>query len=105
GPTPVIALADGEPHLTETAPLAALAEGHVLKIARSPERLLEEVCIAVRRPVKTLSEAQRQALGRAREKTPRLLGKTVLAVDDNVRNIFALTAILERHGLKMHFAE
>ena len=33
------------------------------------------------------------------------MGRTVLAVDDDVRNIFALTAILERHGLKMYFAE
>ncbi|MBK7864619.1 MAG: HAMP domain-containing protein [Archangiaceae bacterium] len=104
-PCPVVAWCEQEPRSNETAPLLALADGHVLKLARSTERLLEETCIAARRSARGLSETQRQALGRAREKNPRLAGRTVLAVDDDVRNIFALTAILERHGLKMYFAE
>ncbi|MBL8950339.1 MAG: HAMP domain-containing protein [Myxococcaceae bacterium] len=101
----VVALAEGELTASQTAALETLAAGHALKVVNTPERLLEQVCISVRRPVKTLSESQRQALGRAREKSPRLYGRTVLAIDDDVRNIFALTAILERHGLKMYFAE
>jgi signal transduction histidine kinase/HAMP domain-containing protein/CheY-like chemotaxis protein len=102
---PVVVLIEHEPHPRETAALAALADGHVVHLAKSPERLLEETCIALRRPVRSLSEAQRMALSRAREKSPRLGGRAVLAIDDDVRNIFALTAILERHGLKMYFAE
>jgi len=104
-PCSVIAFAEGEPQPRETAPLVQLAGGHVLRVARTAERLLEQTCIAIRRPVKSLSEGQRQALGRAREKNPSLYGRAVLAIDDDVRNIFALTAILERHGLKMYFAE
>jgi CheY-like chemotaxis protein len=104
-PWSVLTYAQNEPTPAETAPLMALTEGHAFKVVRTPERLLEEVCLHIRRPVKTLSDGQRLSLTRARERSPTLLNRSVLAIDDDVRNIFALTAILERHGLKMYFAE
>jgi CheY-like chemotaxis protein len=77
----------------------------VLRTVASPERLLHQTCVLLGRPTRTLTESQRQALLRSREKSPVLEGRNVLAIDDDVRNIFALTAILERHGMKMSFAE
>jgi CheY-like chemotaxis protein len=44
-------------------------------------------------------------LEKARERDPLLLGRSVLVVDDDVRNIFALTTVLERHGMNVAFAE
>jgi signal transduction histidine kinase/HAMP domain-containing protein/CheY-like chemotaxis protein len=101
---PVVVYADRDAAPPSEAVLA-LAGGQVVRTVASPERLLHETCVQLARPSRTLNESQRQALLRSREKSPLLNGASVLAVDDDVRNIFALTAILERHGVKMSFAE
>jgi CheY-like chemotaxis protein len=52
-----------------------------------------------------LPEPQRRLLQQARRTDPALVGKRVLIVDDDMRNIFALTSALERHGMQVTFAE
>ena len=52
-----------------------------------------------------LPEPQRRLLQQARRTDPDLVGKKVLIVDDDIRNIFALTSALERHGMEVTFAE
>ena len=75
----------------------------ILKDARSPTRLLEETSLFLHSVERRLPARKRAdpAAGRDGE----LAGKTVLVIDDDVRNIFALTTMLEERGLKVLFAE
>ncbi|MGO4881291.1 MAG: HAMP domain-containing protein, partial [Bryobacteraceae bacterium] len=82
-----------------------LARQGTLRYAESPERLLEETVLFLHRAQVDLSEAQRETLELARRNDTTLAGRRVLVVDDDVRNIFALTSVLEQHGLQVVHAE
>jgi len=97
---PLIAyLPEGANKKTE-ATIKKLGQSTVLREARSPERLLDEVCLFLHRPINAVPEEKRQVLRRLHEDDSILAGKKVLIVDDDIRNIFATTSILEPH--KMH---
>jgi signal transduction histidine kinase/DNA-binding response OmpR family regulator/HAMP domain-containing protein len=82
-----------------------LARQTVVRYAGSLDRLLEETTLFLHRAEADLSESQREILNAARRNNPALAGKKVLVVDDDVRNIFALTAVLEPHNLEVVHAE
>ena len=82
-----------------------LARTTVLKQARTLEELLDESVLLLHRDESDLSVDQRSILQRLRETDAALVGKTVLVVDDDVRNIFALTSLLEDHKLHVLHAE
>jgi HAMP domain-containing protein/signal transduction histidine kinase/CheY-like chemotaxis protein len=88
----------------EEAELNELARTSVVLGVRSPDRLLEETSVFLHR-VETLmpEEARKRLAGVPRDLA--LAGGTVLVIDDDVRNIFALTSVLERHRLKVLHAE
>ena len=73
--------------------------------AHTLERLLDESVLLLHRAEADLTADQRRILEQLRETDPTLVGKTVLVVDDDVRNIFALTSLLEDHHLKVVHAE
>ncbi|HEX9786419.1 MAG TPA: response regulator, partial [Candidatus Binatia bacterium] len=85
--------------------LARMAESVVLKDVQSPERLLDEVSLFLHLVAADLPAAQQQMLERLRQSDEALIGKKVLVVDDDVRNIFALTSLLEQHGVQVVNAE
>ncbi|MBZ9713580.1 response regulator [Deinococcus multiflagellatus] len=85
--------------------LRKAAKSIIVKDVRSPERLLDEVTLFLHRVEATLPEGKRQILAGARQQEPELHGKKVLLVDDDIRNIFALTAVLERHQMQIVTAE
>jgi CheY-like chemotaxis protein len=89
----------------EETRLSRYAESIIIKDARSPERLLEEVTLFLHRPGDRLPEDQRLMLEQLQHSSNLLAGKKVLIVDDDVRNVFALTSVLERHGMGIVFAE
>jgi len=89
----------------EEAELRTLAEAVVVKDARSPERLLDETSLFLHRDAERLSEPKRRMLEAVRRNDPVLRGRKVLVVDDDVRNIFALTTGLERSQMKVVYAE
>jgi CheY-like chemotaxis protein len=91
-------------HDQETA-LQVLSDRVVLRRVQSLERLLDEANLFLHRVEADLPEAQRQLLMKARETDPVLTGRKVLVVDDDVRNIFALTSVLERHKIVVEHAE
>jgi len=69
------------------------------------ERLLEESVLCLHRDEASLSAAQQKILASVRQTDPMLAGRTVLVIDDDLRNIFALTSLLERHNLEVMHAE
>jgi HAMP domain-containing protein/signal transduction histidine kinase/CheY-like chemotaxis protein len=84
---------------------APLPEGTVVRTARSLDRLLNELTRILHVPEQTLPEYQRLRLEKLRQVDDELAGCRVLIVDDDVRNIFALTSILERHEVQVLHAE
>jgi CheY-like chemotaxis protein len=85
--------------------LKRAAETAIVKVVRSKERLLEETAIFLNRKEEELSEDQKRMLDDARHRDTMLAGGKILIVDDDVRNIFALTSGLERHKLQVLHAE
>jgi CheY-like chemotaxis protein len=77
----------------------------VLKEVRSPERLLDETALYLHRNIARLPDAQRQMFLRLHESDEVLRGRKVLLVDDDVRNIFAMTSVLEHHQMEVLSAE
>jgi len=89
----------------EETRLSKYAESIIVKDARSPERLLAETTLFLHQPPSRLPHDQRLMLEHLHTGTETLQGKRVLVVDDDVRNVFALTSVLERHGMQVTFAE
>jgi CheY-like chemotaxis protein len=90
----------------ERARLGKLTEAVIVKDATSPERLLEETALFLHRDESKLPPEKRQMIEQARRNDPALLGTKVLIVDDDVRNVFALTAALEqRFGMSVAYAD
>jgi CheY-like chemotaxis protein len=76
----------------------------VIKGARSPERLLDEVTLFIHRVEATLPREQQLLLREARNRDAVLEGRRVLLVEDDVRNVFALTSVLEAKGATIDVA-
>jgi CheY-like chemotaxis protein len=89
----------------EETELKRLAETIIIKDVKSPERLLDETAIYLHRPEASLPEAQRKVLRELHQTVPTLAGTTVLVVDDDLRNIFAITSALESHQATVLYAE
>jgi len=73
----------------------------VLKDVRSPERLLDETALFLHRVVTELPEEKQNMLERLHGSNEVLRGRRILVVDDDARNIFALTSLLENHEMKV----
>jgi len=78
-----------------------MARSVVVKGVESPERLLDETALFLHRVVADLPAAKQQMIERLHSSDEDLLGQTALLVDDDSRNIFALSSVLERHGMKV----
>jgi CheY-like chemotaxis protein len=76
----------------------------IIKGARSPERLLDEVTLFLHQIEASLPPERRQMLRAARNRETRLEGRRVLIVEDDVRNIFALSNVLEPKGVSIVIA-
>ncbi len=87
------------------AEIRRLARQSVVRYAESLDRLLEETVLFLHRADADLSESQREILSSIRRNDSTLSGKKVLVVDDDVRNIFALSTVLEQHNLQVVHAE
>jgi CheY-like chemotaxis protein len=85
--------------------LVQMAESVVLKGVQSPERLLDETALFLHLVTAELPPPKQEMLERLRQSDEALWGKKVLVVDDDVRNIFALTSLLEQHGIRVVSAE
>ncbi|HXD50158.1 MAG TPA: response regulator, partial [Gemmatimonadaceae bacterium] len=102
---PVIVYTGQELTRREETRLKKYAETIIVKDARSPERLLDETSLFLHRVEARLPEQKRRMLERLHNTDAVFAGKHVLVVDDDVRNIFSLTSVLEAHGMNVSFAE
>jgi hypothetical protein len=96
---PVVVFTGKELSAEEDARLHTMARSIVVKGVESPERLLDETAIFLHRIVSDLPPEKQLMLERLHSSDEDLIGRTVLLVDDDARNIFALSSLLERRGM------
>jgi CheY-like chemotaxis protein len=85
--------------------LRRYAETIIIKDVKSPERLLDETALFLHRVESNLPEQKRRMLEQLHTADSLFAGKRILIVDDDVRNIFSITSLLEDHGMTVSFAE
>ncbi|MEO7793914.1 MAG: response regulator, partial [Thermoanaerobaculia bacterium] len=98
---PVVVFTGRELSAEEDARLHELARSVVVKGVESPERLLDETALFLHRVIGSLPSHKQEMLHRLHRSDEFLAGKPVLVVDDDVRNIFALSSVLERRGMSV----
>jgi CheY-like chemotaxis protein len=102
---PVILVCDRPLTTDEELDLTRLTRNTIVRLVSTRERLLDESVLLLHRAETDLRQEQRRILEQLRETDVTLVGKKVLVVDDDVRNIFAFTSLLEDHQLKVVHAE
>jgi HAMP domain-containing protein/CheY-like chemotaxis protein len=98
---PIVVFTGKELSPEEDARLHELARSVVVKGVESPERLLDETALFLHRVIADLPQQKQNMLDRLHRSDDALVGKKVLVVDDDVRNIFALSSVLERRGMSV----
>jgi HAMP domain-containing protein/CheY-like chemotaxis protein len=102
---PIIIYTGKELTEKEETQLRKVTDAIIVKEASSPERLLAETALFLHRVEANLPEPKRRMLEQLHRRDPVLARKKVLIVDDDVRNIFALTSALESHNMEVVHAE
>jgi CheY-like chemotaxis protein/HAMP domain-containing protein len=102
---PIIVYTGKQLSQAEETSIKKYAETIIVKDVRSPERLLDETALFLHRVEGKLPEQKRKMLEQLHDADAVIAGKRVLIVDDDVRNIFSLTSVLEDHGMNVRFAE
>ncbi len=98
---PIVVFTGRELSADEDARLHAMARSIVVKGVELPERLLDETALFLHRVVARLPANKQRMLERLRDSDEALAGRTVLLVDDDARNVFALSSLLERRGMNV----
>jgi HAMP domain-containing protein/CheY-like chemotaxis protein/signal transduction histidine kinase len=102
---PVIIYTGKELSKQEESELRQLAQTIIIKDVKSPERLLDETTLFLHRVESALPPEKQRLLDQLHRSDPTLKGRKALVVDDDIRNIFALTSILERYEMEVQYAE
>jgi CheY-like chemotaxis protein len=101
---PVIVYTGRDLSSEEEQQLRKYSKSIIIKGAKSPERLLDEVTLFLHQVVSELPAEQQRMLEKARSRDAALEGRRILVVEDDVRNVFALTSILEPRGAEVRIA-
>jgi hypothetical protein len=102
---PVIVYTGKELSKKQETELRRLAETIIIKDVKSPDRLLDETALFLHRVESSLPAEKRKMLEQLHQHDPSLAGRKALIVDDDIRNIFALTSVLEQHDMEVDYAE
>jgi CheY-like chemotaxis protein/signal transduction histidine kinase len=98
---PVVVFTGRELSVEEDAELHTMARSIVVKGVESPERLLDETSLFLHRVITELPVEKQRMLEKLNSSDEDLVGRTALLVDDDARNIFALSSVLERRGMNV----
>jgi CheY-like chemotaxis protein len=98
---PIVVFTGRDLSADEEARITRMAKSIVLKGAQSPERLLDETALFLHRVISDLPAQQRRMLENLHTSNEALAERKVLVVDDDIRNIFAVSSILERQGMQV----
>jgi CheY-like chemotaxis protein len=98
---PVVVFTGKELTTSEEARLKTMAKSIILKDVQSPERLLDETALFLHRIVTDLPDSKQAMIEHLHRGKEILRGRKILVVDDDARNIFALTSVLENHDMQV----
>ncbi len=98
---PVVVFTGRDLSAEESARLQTMARSVIVKGVESPERLLDETTLFLHRVIADMPAAKQDMLEKLHSSDEDLVGKTVLLVDDDARNIFALSSVLERRKMEV----
>jgi CheY-like chemotaxis protein len=98
---PIVVFTGKELSREEEDKLRAVAKSVLVKDVQSPERLFDETALFLHRVIKELPQAQQKMLDHLHSSNEILRGRKVLVVDDDARNIFALTTLLENQEMNV----
>jgi HAMP domain-containing protein/CheY-like chemotaxis protein/signal transduction histidine kinase len=98
---PVVVFTGRELSAQEETQLHTMARSIVVKGVESPERLLDETALFLHRVITDLPPEKQRMLERLTNSDEDLVGRVALLVDDDARNIFALSSVLERRGMQV----
>jgi signal transduction histidine kinase/DNA-binding response OmpR family regulator len=101
---PVIVYTGRELSAGEELRLRKFSKSIIVKGAKSPERLLDEVTLFLHQVVSDLPPEQQEMLAKSLNRDATLEGRCILVVEDDVRNVFSLTSIFEPHGVNVQIA-
>ncbi|WP_313535257.1 response regulator [Sphingomonas sp.] len=101
---PVIVYTGRDLSQDEELRLRKYSKSIIVKGAKSPERLLDEVTLFLHQVVSELPEPQQALIAKALGRDAALEGRSILVVEDDIRNVYALTSIFEPHGVKVRIA-
>ncbi|MEH2466907.1 HAMP domain-containing protein [Nostoc sp.] len=102
---PIIVYTGREISKAQETELRRIAETIIIKDVRSPERLLDETALFLHRVQANLPAPKREILEQLHSQDYLLTGKKALIIDDDMRNIFALTSMLECYQIQVLYAE
>ena len=101
---PVIVYTGRDLSAAEELKLRRYSKSIIVKGAKSPERLLDEVTLFLHKVVSDLPEPQQQLIAKSLNRDEALQGRNVLVVEDDIRNIYALSSVLEPHCVNVRIA-
>ncbi len=105
GLLPTVVYLRGDLTPKEDKELKQTAKIRVIKEANSPERVMDNVAFFLHQMVEKIPEARRHKIEQMHQSNNVLIGREVLVVDDDIRNIFAMTSLLEHQKMKVLSAE
>jgi signal transduction histidine kinase/CheY-like chemotaxis protein/HAMP domain-containing protein len=103
--SPVVLYAPGELDTEEERRLRLAVFGGLVRLARTPDQLIDQTALLLHAPMTRLPAPARARLAQIRHDDPVLNGRTVVVVDDDIRNIFSLATALEEYGINLRYAE
>ncbi|MEW9856203.1 response regulator [Novosphingobium sp. M1R2S20] len=101
---PVIVYTGRDLSSQEEMRLRRYSKSIIVKGAKSPERLLDEVTLFLHQVVSDMPAEQQQMLAKSLGRDAALEGRQILVVEDDIRNVYALTSVLEPHGVQVRIA-
>ena len=102
---PIIVHGASDLNPADEAKLRNLVESFIPKGPQAAQQLFDETALFLHRSVERMSEDRRRLIENTRRREPGLAGRRVLIVDDDIRNIFSLTGVLEQHDIEVIHAE
>jgi CheY-like chemotaxis protein len=102
---PVVVYTHDEPTPEDERRLRLAVFAGLVRVARTPEQLIEQASLSLHAPLERLPEATRVSLAQTRQDDDVLAGRTIVVIDDDIRNIFSLASALEEYGVELSYAE
>ncbi|MBC6983530.1 HAMP domain-containing protein [Caulobacter sp. 17J80-11] len=102
---PVVVYTPDEPTPEDERRLRLAVFAGQVRVARTPEQLIEQASLSLHAPLERLPEAARASLAQTRQEDDVLAGRKIVVIDDDIRNIFSLASALEEYGVEFSYAE